>query len=141
MFMIDPLHNFPGYLLRRASAASLSELSTLLAALDIRPTEATILTLIANNENATQSDLGAHLGIQRANMTPIIARIEGQGWITRVPLDGRSQALVLTEPGRAVQQQTLAKMQSYEATLIERVPEAYRENVVEILSALWGNRG
>ena len=40
MFMIDPLHNFPGYLLRRASAASLSELSTLLAALDIRPTEA-----------------------------------------------------------------------------------------------------
>jgi DNA-binding MarR family transcriptional regulator len=139
--MIDALQNFPGYLLRRASAVSLAELSTLLAPLDIRPAEATILTLIANNENATQSDLGAHLGIQRANMTPIIARIEGQGWITRIPLDGRSQALVLTALGNAVQQQAFEKMQSYETTLLERVPAAYRENVVEMLSALWRNRG
>ncbi len=138
--MDDPLANLPGYLLRRASATSLADLATCLAPLGVRPTDASILTLIAHNTDVTQSDIGNRLGIQRANMTPLIARMEEQGWITRQPRDGRSQGLALTEVGRGLQKQIWSEVERYESALVMKVPEEHRAHVIPVLTALWGTQ-
>ena len=71
--MIDPLTNYPGYLLRRASAAAMANLAKRLKKLNLSPTEATILNVIDANPNANQSDIGRLLDIARANMAPLVS--------------------------------------------------------------------
>lgn len=135
--MKDTLSQLPGYLLRRASTSSLTALNIRLKKFGVRATEASILTLIAANENITQSDIGEKLAIKRANMTPIIARLESQGWIIRKRIDGRSQALSLSETGASIQAQIWAEMQSFENGLLAKIPEAHREHLLPALRALW----
>ncbi|WP_242151408.1 MarR family winged helix-turn-helix transcriptional regulator [Sphingomonas sp. BAUL-RG-20F-R05-02] len=88
-----------GYVLRRASGVMMSALGTALAAIPLRPVEATILILIGENTGCTQSEIGRVLAIKRANMVPLIADLLAKGLIEKRPVDGRSQALSLTPQG------------------------------------------
>jgi len=96
---LHPLDNLLGYHLRRASVAMMADFGKRLQAIKLRPTEATILLLIETNPGCIQSDIGRILGIQRANMVPMIAALEKAGLIARSAMDGRSHALHLTEQG------------------------------------------
>ena len=137
--MIDPLKILPGYALRRASAAMLADLGGRLAPLELRPTEASILFLIACNPDITQSDIGRTLDIQRANMTPLAARLEERGLINRVPVDGRSQGLVLTAAGEALVAKLRLVIEQHEANLLSRIPEEHRPHILPALQALFEN--
>ena len=68
--MRDPLAELPGYALRRAANAMMSELSTRLTAIDLRISDASVLLLLSGGETLTSSDSGRMLDIQRANMVP-----------------------------------------------------------------------
>ena len=63
---IDPLEDYPGYSLRRASAVNMAKLARRFAAIDLRPTEATVLMVIDANPNISQSEIGKMLDIARA---------------------------------------------------------------------------
>jgi DNA-binding MarR family transcriptional regulator len=65
---IDPLKNYPGYSLRRASAGNMAKLARRFAAIDLRPTEATVLMVIDSNPSISQSEIGKMLDIARANI-------------------------------------------------------------------------
>lgn len=136
--MKDPLDSLPGYLLRRASAASLTELNQRLMPLHLRHIDASLLLVIDANPDITQSDAGRMLDIQRANMVPLIARLETQGLVCRRQVDGRSQAILLTPMGREALHEAQQLIQAYEADLIGRVPAEMQAHVVPILRALWG---
>ena len=99
--LTDPLENRLGYQLRRASAVMMADLGQSLAPLDLKPAEATILIVVGANPGCTQSDVGRSLGINRANMVPLIAALLKQGMVEKAPVDGRSQALTLTSAGQA----------------------------------------
>src|ERR1700756_4418227 len=99
---IDPLKDFPGYALRRASVATMQRLAGGLQALDLRPSEASTLLVIEANAGITQSEVGRLLDIAGANMAPLMRRLEERDLIERNPVDGRSQALYLSAAGRAV---------------------------------------
>jgi DNA-binding MarR family transcriptional regulator len=135
--MKDPLLSLPGYLLRRASAASLAELNQRLAGLQLRHTDVSLLLLIGANPGITQSDAGRTLDVQRANMVPFIARLETQNLISRRQVDGRSQGLSLTSDGEELTQKARKVIDAYEGELLERVPAELREHLVPILHALW----
>jgi DNA-binding MarR family transcriptional regulator len=137
MRMKDPLLSLPGYLLRRASAASLAELNGRLAGLQLRHTDVSLLLLIAANPGITQSDAGRILDVQRANMVPFIARLEAQNLISRRQVDGRSQGLSLTSDGEELTNKARVVIEAYEAELLGRVPAELREHLVPILLALW----
>jgi DNA-binding MarR family transcriptional regulator len=139
--MKDPLDSLPGYLLRRASAASLSELNQRLMPLQLRHIDASLLLLINANPDITQSDAGRMLDIQRANMVPLIARLETQGLVSRRQVDGRSQALFLTPVGQDVLKEAQHLVETYEAELTSRVPAEMQAHIVPILRALWGRPG
>ena len=139
--MQDPLSNLPGYLLRRASASALADLNQRLAEIDINHTDVSLLILIGANPGVTQSDAARVLGIQRANMAGLIARIEGRGWLLRERLDGRSQALSLSPEGERMLERAWAIVSTFEARMVERVPEELRPHLIPILRHLWGARG
>lgn len=136
--MYDPLSRLPGYLLRRASAASLAELNLRLGELGITHADASLLLLIGSNPGITQSEVGRLLGIQRANMVPLIARNEGRGWICREQVDGRSQGLSLSAGGDRALRGARTIVDDYETLLLARLQPELRSYVVPILRQLWG---
>ncbi len=135
--MRDPLPDFPGYSLRRAANATAAELSSRLAELELRQVDASLLILIGENPDVTASALGRQLDIQRANMVPLLKRLEDAGLIDRKPLDGKSQGLVLTSAGEEKCKQAQAIIEAFETEMLQRVPEPHREHLLPALYALW----
>ena len=135
--MKDPLITLCGYLLQRAAASALAELNQRLAPLGLRHAGVAMLMLVEARPGITQSQAGRILDIQRANMVPFVARLEGLGVIRRRQVDGRSQALELTSRGRLLLERARRVVAVHEAELLGRVPERLRPAVLPVLMALW----
>ena len=115
----------------------MSELSTRLTAIDLRISDASVLLLLSGGETLTSSDIGRMLDIQRANMVPLLNRLERAGLIARQPLDRKSLAIVLSEGGRDKLKQVRKITSQFENDLLQRVPEEHRDHLVPALNALW----
>lgn len=135
--MNDPLANLPGYVLRRASSAALAGLNRRLSALSLRHVDASLLMLLNGQPGITQSEAGRVLDIQRANMVPIVGRLEARGLIDRQRVDGRSQGLYLSAEGEALYTQVMGVIDAYEQTLMEGVPAPLRKQAMAVLHAFW----
>jgi DNA-binding MarR family transcriptional regulator len=135
--MSDPLSTLPGYLLRRASAAALAGLNRRLAPLGLRHVDASLLLILHSMPGTTQSEAGRLLDIQRANMVPIVSRLEGRGLIDRQKVDGRSQGLHLSAKGDALCAEVREEIEAYELALLAGLPDDMRESAVAVLDAFW----
>jgi len=135
--MKDPLITLCGYLLQRAASSALAGLNQRLAPLGLRHAGVAMLMLVEAHPGITQSQAGRILDIQRANMVPFVARLEGLGVIRRRQVDGRSQALELTSRGRMLLGRARRAVAAHEAELLGRVPERLRPAVLPVLMALW----
>lgn len=133
--MRDPLPKFPGYALRRAANATAAELSARLANVGLRQSDVSVLLLIDANPGVTASAIGRQLDIQRANMVPVLKRLEGL--IDRVPIDGKSQGLELSAAGHARLAEARSVVETFEAELLARVPPDHRDHLLPALEALW----
>lgn len=135
--MFDPLLELPGYSLRRAAAKVMGEFVLLLEPLGLRLSEVSALLLVEANPAITASQLGRMLEIQRANMVPLVARLEHAGLIDREPINGKSHGLRLTERGTARVAEAREVIGRFETELVERVPEQHRAHLKPALDALW----
>lgn len=115
----------------------MAEFAKRLEAIGLRTVEATILQVVADNPGISQSAIGRMLDIKRANMTPIAARLEARGLVERLPSDGRSLGLKLTDQGAALSDQAHRVIDAFEAEVVARIPEAHRAHVLPALQALW----
>ncbi|MDB5512455.1 MAG: MarR family transcriptional regulator [Enterovirga sp.] len=135
---LGPLPDLVGYTLRRAQIAFFRSFARGFADLDIRPTQLGMLTLVEANPGIKQSDLAAALGIQRANIVPLIDGLAARGLLVRAKAsaDRRSHALRLTPAGRTL----LAELKRREAALEGRVAAAIgnadRRRLVKLLAAV-----
>lgn len=134
--LVEPLSGLPGYLLRRAANAMMAELATRLDALELRISEATVLLLLDGRADLTSSDIGKILDIQRANMVPLLARLEAAGLIRREPLDRKSQAILLTDDGRTCHARVEMLTREFENDLLARIPSDHRPHLIPALQAL-----
>lgn len=135
--MDDPLISLPGYSLRRAALATAADLAARLAVLELRQSDASLLMLVEANPGTTASALGRQLDIQRANMVPLLNRLEDAGLIERAPIDGKSVGLELTDLGCKRLAEARKVIVAFEAELIERVPAKHREHLLPALNAIW----
>jgi DNA-binding MarR family transcriptional regulator len=108
-----------------------------LAALELRPAEASVLMVIGANPGITQSEIGRLLDIAGANMAPLINRLHTRGLLEKQPLNGRSHALSLSESGRALHARTQKTFERHEEELLGRLPKRLREPFLEALQLLW----
>ena len=136
----DPLASLTGYVLRRASTAALADLNQRLAPLELRHADVSLFLLIESSAGITQSEAGRILDIQRANMTPFVARLRRRGLIECRRVDGRSQALALTSSGRSLLSKAQRVVEACERSLLARVPKEMRPMVLPILLMLWNRR-
>ncbi len=130
------LANLPGYVLRRAANAMMAELSARLDGLDLRISDATVLLLVADRRDMTSSEIGKILDIKRANMVPLLNRLEAAGLIKRVPIDRKSQAILLSLTGQHRLGEVRKLTAQFERDLMERIPEQHRDHLVPALQAL-----
>ncbi len=135
--MQDPLSRFPGYSLRRAANSTAAQLGQRLAELDLRQSEASVLLIVGDNPHITASALGRQLDIQRANMVPLLKRLEAAKLVERHAIDGKSQGLVLTAKGMALRDKALGVIEAFEAELVARVPAQHRAHLLPALNAIW----
>ena len=135
--MNDPLLELPGYSLRRAAAAMMAEFAARIEPLGLRIADVSALLVIGANAGLTASQLGRMLEIQRANMVPLIARLESAGLIERRPLDGKSHSLELTDAGQAKLAEARSVIATFEGWLVGKVPAEHRDHLKPALDALW----
>lgn len=133
----DPLEDLLGYQLRRLSQLTMADLAGALEPLGLRPAESSVLFTIAANPDITQSDVGRMLGVKRANMAPLIAGLESRELISRVPMDGRSQALRLTAKGETLHAAAQAATRAHEARCFGTMAESERARLVDQIHQLW----
>jgi DNA-binding MarR family transcriptional regulator len=133
----NPLEDLIGYQLRRASLALMGGLVRSLEVCDLKPVEASVLLLIEANPGITQSEIGRALGIQRANMAPLIAGFDRRGLVHRTRVDGRSQGLEITDDGIDVAEQARTAMEAHDSELIGRLPVDMQKTLVEGINMLW----
>jgi len=136
---VDPLENLPGYSLRRASAASMAKLARRFAALDLRPTEASVLMVVDANPNITQSEIGRMLDVASANMAPLVSRLAERGLLERQPVDGRSHGLALTRTGSVLTTKVKKTATEHERDLLRKITPAQRKVLLAILRKLWSD--
>ena len=135
--MTDVFRNRPGYALRRAANAMMAELARRLAPIDLRIAEASVLLLVNDRLDVTASEIGRTLDIQRANMVPLLGRLEDAGLIERRPIDGKSQAVLLTTKGQTRRAEADAITDTFEDELLQRIAPEHRDHLVPALGALW----
>ncbi|KAF0186518.1 MAG: winged helix-turn-helix transcriptional regulator [Hyphomonadaceae bacterium] len=133
----DPLTPFFGYALRRASNASVAQLTPALNALNLRLAEASTLVIIQGSPGITQSELGRMLDIASANMAPMIGRLDERGLISRVRVDGRSQGLRLTAEGEDLAAAALKAFRTHEEQLAAHIPPEFADVILETLNDIW----
>ncbi|MDP3675780.1 MAG: MarR family transcriptional regulator [Novosphingobium sp.] len=135
--MTDPLAGLPGYALRRAANAMMAELGERLVGESLRVSDATVLILVGAKGRPTASRIGQTLDIRRANMVPLLDRLEAAGLIAREPIDRKSLAIVLTPAGETKLRRVRGIVAAFERELIERVPAEHRDHLLPALDALW----
>lgn len=133
----NPLDQLLGYQLRRASFAMLSDLSAGISKLDLRITEMSVLMVIDANPDITQSDIGRVLGIQRANMVPLVTQLERRMLIGRGETRGRAQALRLTADGTVLVQRCRETIAEHEARYVKLFTAGERERLLRCLPRIW----
>jgi DNA-binding MarR family transcriptional regulator len=134
----EPLLGLTGYVLRRASIATIAEFGERLAPLDLRPVDAALLILLDAAPQVTHSEVAATLGLRRPNLVPVVVGLQKRGLLDRKRVDFRSEGLVLTQQGGALLKKVRRIIALHEEQLIERVPPELRPMVLPILMALWG---
>jgi DNA-binding MarR family transcriptional regulator len=132
----DPFSGLPGYALRRAANAMMADLAGRLVAIDLKISEASALLLVGNRKDVTSSEIGKALEIQRANMVPLLNRLEASGLIVRRPIDRKSQAIVLTAEGQETLEDVRRIFRQFEDDLIARIPARHRPHFMPALQAL-----
>jgi DNA-binding MarR family transcriptional regulator len=138
---LSPLSGLIGYRLRRAQVAVFQDFHRAFQAVDIRPVQFGILSLIDRNPGLKQSEVSAALGIKRTNFVPLLDELEQRGLAKReaAQSDRRSYALYLTEAGTALMDELYAINRLHEARLTARIGEAGRTRLLALLEQLTGD--
>lgn len=124
-----------GYKLRRAAGRMMADLRSTLAPHGMRPVLYAILELVHSEPGMIQMAVGTELGIQRANLVPLISDLESRGLIERriAPHDRRAMALYLTPAGEKMQKELTQLVLEHENRTVGNLTADERKNLLEVL--------
>jgi DNA-binding MarR family transcriptional regulator len=122
----DILLGYIGFNVRRAMQALRRSFFDNVGAGEVRPGQASLLETVARNPGASQIELSAALGFDKATIVALIDSAEEAGWLTRrrATDDRRRHELVLTRLGEQfvtrLRKQTMAHEQRFRALYTEQ---------------------
>jgi DNA-binding MarR family transcriptional regulator len=135
----DFLESLLGYNARRASLTILSVVFERMAALDLRPVEFSMLSLIHHNPGVTSRRLSEALAIQPPNLVGKVANMLAKGWITRQTdsQDKRALVLTLTPAGVVVIEQAEKLVVELESAASVQLTTEERETLIHLLKKVY----
>lgn len=135
----DLLDQMPGYHLRRAAAFALNDFVDEFADVPLRMVTFGMLALIDEREGISSAELGRVLGMQRANLTPLIAELEGRNLIERRDHqhDKRIQVLFLTPEGKKEMPLWRQRIRQHEDRILSRLTKSEKATLTRLLRRIW----
>lgn len=128
----------PGFLMRRLHQIHVSLFSERCGAFRVTPLQYSLLSLLAEREEADQTTLANAVALDRTTTTGALKRLELRGYVERSasPTDRRSQRCRLTQAGRALlgQMETAAR-QAHDATL-EPLSEEEQATLIRLMKKI-----
>jgi DNA-binding MarR family transcriptional regulator len=133
---LDALAGHAGYAVRRFQIWIFQDFIRTLAAVDIRPTQYSVMTVIGANPGLSQMAVAKRLGIERARLVHLLDSLEQRDLVSRIrsATDRRSHALQLTARGKASLAQFKRLAAEHERHVAEKIGKGNREKLLQILS-------
>jgi DNA-binding MarR family transcriptional regulator len=134
--VLDALAGHAGYAVRRFQLWIFQDFIKTLAAVDIKPTQYSVMTVIGANPGLTQMAVAKRLGIERARLVHLLNSLEQRKLVKRVPsaTDRRSHALHLTSHGQDSLRKFKQLAAEHERHVAERIGKENRQRLLQILS-------
>src|SRR6188508_3259021 len=128
---LDALAGHAGYAVRRFQIWIFQDFVRTLAAVDIRPTQYSVLTVIGANPGLSQMAVAQRLGIERARLVHLLDSLEDRKLVKRVrsKTDRRSHALHLTARGETSLRQFKLLAAEHERHVAEKIGKENREQL------------
>lgn len=128
----------PGFLIRRLHQIHIALFAEECAALEVTPAQYSVMSVIFAQPGMDQSAIAEEVGVDRATLASVVARLEAAGFLRRIisRTDRRQKLLSLTPRGKTI----LAKMQApvlraHERTM-EPLPPEERVLFLKLISQL-----
>ncbi len=132
------LHHLP-HLLRRAHFES-DAVFTQVYGDSVTSRQLAVLAVLARLPGSSQSQVASEIGLDLNTCSDLVARMVAKGLLSRErsPTDGRTFALHLTDTGRDIALEGVARAAEYQAAVAQRLTEAERDELVALLRKLIG---
>ena len=133
---LDALAGHAGYAVRRFQLWIFQDFIKTLAAVDIKPTQYSVVTVIGANPGLTQMAVANRLGIERARLVHLLDSLEQRKLVKRVPslTDRRSHALHLTAQGHEQLRKFKRLAAEHERHVAGKIGAENRARLLQILS-------
>lgn len=133
------LRDLVGYHLRRASVFDLNGAVAALEPEGLRPVPMSVLLSIVEQPGISAAEVCRALGMQRANIVPVLADLDRRGLFLREadPADNRIQRLFPTRRGTEEAQRALARVAAHEERMLARLSLAERAELRRLLGLIW----
>ena len=124
-----------GYRLRQATGRMMADLRAALSPLGMRPVLFAIMELVRAEPGIIQMAVGTELGIQRANLVPLINDLVGRGLIERrvATHDRRAMSLFLTSSGERLHDEATRLVLEHEEKTLSSLTDAERARLMQLL--------
>ncbi len=134
----ESLAERPGFLIRRMHQIHLALFAEECAAFDITPVQYSILTVASAQPGLDQAQLAYEVGVDRATLANVLARLEGKQLIKRStsPADKRLKLVTLTASGAAALQKMLLPVQRAHDRTVAALPAAEQALFLKLLMRL-----
>lgn len=135
---IGALADIVGFHIRLAHAAVYRHFTETFSDLGLTQKQVSVLWLVDDRPGISQIDLGQRLQMDRATTMTIVNRLQSREYIRRErsKVDGRKQALYLTEAGRQALDNAKTCIAQHEAWLKDRFTPGEIEKLVEMLARI-----
>lgn len=133
---LDALTGHAGYAVRRFQLWIFQDFIRTLAAVDIKPTQYSVMTVIGANPGLSQMAVAKRLGIERARLVHLLDSLEKRKLVKRVQsaADRRSHALHLTAHGKDEMRKFKRLAAEHERHVAAKIGKENRERLLQILS-------
>jgi len=109
-----------GYNLKRAYMALHTDFRATVEQFGLTQRTFSLLSIVCENPDASQSDVSRSLGIERSGAVVIVDELERRGLIRRAPVPGdrRAHALRATQDGQDIYDRALGAVIQHEASML-----------------------
>lgn len=128
----------PGFLIRRLHQIHISLFAEECAGFDVTPVQYSIMSVIAHRPGMDQSQISEEVGVDRATLANVVARLEVAGLLKRIVsrLDRRQKLLTLTPRGKTLLTRMNEPVFRAHARTIEALEPEVRKVFMELLGTL-----